>query len=351
MPDKRDPTNDACPDHRSDTWRAVREMMMQGGSTEDQVTQRLDAAWQASHQKELAEWQAHLQQHLQHQHQQAPGGQAGAAGEDGAVQRQQRKAKAVVFDTNAIIGNTLSAPIASSATTKLQNGQYVELDYFTRRGREATQQEYQGVSADSLGIVQLGPEQGGALVLRPIRAMRASKNIRQDSNLEWEDINRARHTMMQHIIDTPSEAWPTAVVESFNLFFSRLDRHTIREEPYGDQAVVRYAARVRKEWHDQQLRGVSFNIGKINEQLLKNLKDEIMHEVKANEIAQLRALRQQAEMEMEAVSLHLLSTRGRRSRSPGSDSDFESDEPEGKRQRTSAGYTLGRCSRSRSSTP
>ncbi|KAH6903481.1 hypothetical protein BKA70DRAFT_1301107 [Coprinopsis sp. MPI-PUGE-AT-0042] len=311
MPDKRDPTNDACPDHRSDTWRAVREMMMQGGSTEDQVTQQLDAAWQASHQKELAEWQAHLQQHLQHQHQQAPGGQAGAAGEDGTVQRQQRKAKAVVFDANAIIGNTLSAPIASSATTKLRNGQYIELDYFTRRGREATQQEYQGVSADSLGIVQLGPEQGGAL------------NIRQDSDLEWEDINRARHTMMQHIIDTPSEAWPTMVVESFNLFFSRLDRHTIRKEPYGDQAVVRYAARVRKEWHDQQLRG-----------------DEIMHEVKANEIAQLRALRQQAEMEMEAVS-----------RSPESDSDFESDEPEGKRQRTSAGYTLGRCSRSRSSTP
>ncbi|KAF9006206.1 hypothetical protein BDQ17DRAFT_1239539, partial [Cyathus striatus] len=73
-----------------------------------------------------------------------------------------------------------------------------------------------------------------------------------------------------------SEIWDWEVVNSFSDFYLELDKHQIREELFGNEAIVEYQAWARREWHDMQLSGEGMNLAIINNTLLKNIQQEIM---------------------------------------------------------------------------
>ncbi|KAF8999605.1 hypothetical protein BDQ17DRAFT_1246359 [Cyathus striatus] len=70
---------------------------------------------------------------------------------------------------------------------------------------------------------------------------------------------------------TKDDVWPKEVVDSFSNFYMQLDSHPIREEENGDEALVIYHARARKEWHDRLANKEGMNLAIINEDLLTNI--------------------------------------------------------------------------------
>jgi hypothetical protein len=107
-------------------------------------------------------------------------------------------------------------------------------------------------------------------------ALKPVKGIRPDEELNWAEINQGRHNMMRQMLKLGDDVWPTYAVEGWTDLYSGLDAHSIREEEYGEEAVIAYHAKVRREWFDLQARGRGMNPGIINENLLRNLRQEIV---------------------------------------------------------------------------
>ncbi|KAF8978460.1 hypothetical protein BDQ17DRAFT_1338743 [Cyathus striatus] len=112
---------------------------------------------------------------------------------------------------------------------------------------------------ETLGITS----ENGQIALQMIAAVRPLKEIQIDEQLLWGE--KAGETI-----------WDQELLDSFADFFTGLDKHQIREEPYGDKAIVEYQAQARREWHDMQLSREGMNLAIINNMLLKNIQQEIM---------------------------------------------------------------------------
>jgi hypothetical protein len=60
---EKDPTEDVCPDYRRDEYQPLRDIIIgnvQDGreEAEEQAVRRLEEAWQAAHQQQVADWEA-----------------------------------------------------------------------------------------------------------------------------------------------------------------------------------------------------------------------------------------------------------------------------------------------------
>jgi hypothetical protein len=84
---------------------------------------------------------------------------------------------------------------AQYAIDKLQNLQYVELDFTIRGCMEAAGDSTRSISQDTLTLAQFK----GAISLRPLAAQRASKNIRSDRDLSWKEMFEAKNTMLHYM--------------------------------------------------------------------------------------------------------------------------------------------------------
>jgi len=78
----------------------------------------------------------------------------------------------------------------------------------------------------------------GVVALHPSSSLKASKNIRLDHMLEWEEMMMAKN-MMLHYIST-SKVWPQEHVMLLAAFFVRLETHTVRQKPHRNQVILLY---------------------------------------------------------------------------------------------------------------
>ncbi|KAF8987334.1 hypothetical protein BDQ17DRAFT_1258679, partial [Cyathus striatus] len=178
---------------------------------------------------------------------------------------------------------------AQYAINRVRAGAYVEMDYFTKRGCMHAVEGAGASTTETLGITN----ENGRIALQTIAAVRPLKEIRRDEQLSWGEVSQARHTLLRTMAKAGGAIWDQDLLDSFADFFAGLDEHQIREEPYGDEAIVEYQAQARREWHDMQLSGEGMNLAIINTTLLKNIQQEIMIKQGAESIWEVSGLHKQ----------------------------------------------------------
>ncbi|KAG6889803.1 hypothetical protein C0992_003992 [Termitomyces sp. T32_za158] len=177
---------------------------------------------------------------------------------------------------NIVVGKAIPQvieyPPARFAIKKLREREYIELSYFTPEARlEAAKTE----SVSSNDVFTLTQEDS-LLSLRPVSNFRSKTKMIQDEDLTWEQLSVASICFLEHIVQ---EKWPSVMVDVMHSFFFRLTHHKLRNEgAEGNQVLLMYQARARREWH-RQLKNPPkdgiFDIGLIDDGYLRSLKDQL----------------------------------------------------------------------------
>ena len=150
---------------------------------------------------------------------------------------------------------------------------YAELWYFTQEGcADAMHQRTQ--NEDSFGLSKVDD----VVSFRLVSALKASKNILQDSDLTWHQMEIAKTTLIQHITKCK---WPKKAVTALAQFFMNLKVHHYHQRAYGEHALLAYQAQVRCDWHNCLKLGGGFDIAIVNETLLQAIHHEIMDKKQA----------------------------------------------------------------------
>jgi hypothetical protein len=292
-----DPTRAICPDFEGAEWDFLRQPMIDadGGDhplTADEATQRMKGAWARENERKIAAWNAQLEQDQAEQDEQdrlaqaeedARSAQRDKEAEEQRREAEKKKPKMNAFDPHRRVNKSIEPRPAPYALNKVNNLEYIELDYFTTRGcREAFADTNKSISHDTLAFTQLED----TIAIRPLAALRPSKHVRNDEDLSWEEMMDAKNTMLHFMAQ--SGVWPVAHAESLAAFYVALDLHPRKLQMNGKQALMLYQSRVRREWFDAFKRDEGFNIELIQDTLLLSFAEEINNRIVFREIEQVR---------------------------------------------------------------
>jgi hypothetical protein len=117
--------------------------------------------------------------------------------------------------------------------------------------------------------------------LKPIASFKASRNALRDIDLTWRQMTMGKNGMLHQMTAT---GWTQAHINSLAHFFAGLDLNTYRNRANGEQILLTYQARVRREWHDALKRDQAFDISILNETLLRSIADEIWDNIRTEGI-------------------------------------------------------------------
>ena len=163
-------------------------------------------------------------------------------------------------------GTITSRSLHQYACHSLEKREYVPLWYFCSEGCAEVADENRQRGDDALGITRT--ESG--LAFKPAAASRPSKNALHDHELTW----RQYHS--NFLVRINIYNWHKHYISSLLDFFGAICTHLLRSH------TNLCFSRVRREWHDSLTRGVGFNIGVINEQLLDVTAREVNNSIQAN---------------------------------------------------------------------
>ena len=139
------------------------------------------------------------------------------------------------IDQSWYVGKWISARPSTYALNKLNNLEYIELDYFTTKGcREAVANSNKLVSQDTLTFTQVGD----SFVIWPMAAMRPSKQIRNDEDLSLEDMMDAKNVMLHFM--AKSMVWQEEHAMALATFYINLDCHQRKEQKNGKITLLLY---------------------------------------------------------------------------------------------------------------
>ena len=124
------------------------------------------------------------------------------------------------------------------------------------------------------------------IAIRPLAALRPSKYIWSDEELSWPEMLQAKNTMLSFI--AKSGVWPEGHVQSLASFYVNLELHPQKSLPFGDQALLLYQSRVRREWYDTFAQKEGFNIAIIQDELLCSVAEELNGRIIFREIDQVK---------------------------------------------------------------
>jgi hypothetical protein len=279
-----DPTRAVCPSFQDPEWEFLRQTMIdahQGDQplTAEDAAQRLKDTWARENQRKIAAWNIQLEEdrveqderdRVAREEEDAQRAQHEREAEEQRRDAERKKPKLNLFDPNRLVSKWIEPRPAPYAITKLDNLEYVELDYFTMRGcNEAAADVNRSISLDTLTLSQVGD----TVAMRPLASLRPSKHIRSDEELSWEEMLDAKNTMLHFM--GKSGNWPAAHAESIAAFFLNLEWHPRRLQTNGKKALMVYQSRVRREWFNVLRHDEGFNIELIEEDLLRSLAEQV----------------------------------------------------------------------------
>ena len=290
-----DPAKEICPAYEDQQWNFVRQSIIgahQGEQpmTPEEALQRLKDVWARDRDIRLDAWNAQLEQdraeleehdRLAREEQEAQRALLEREAEEQRKETEKKKPKFNDFDPNSQIPNFIKPRPAQYALNKISALEYVELDYFSLRGcREATA-DHSSADQDTFSLAQVN----GFVSIRSTTGQRASRNVRNDEELSWEEMLQAKNIMLDFIAD--SKAWPTRHAEALAGFFIALEMHPRTLQPNGKQALLLYQSKARREWYTALKRDEGFNIETISEELLRSFA-EIVNNEAAERLAEKR---------------------------------------------------------------
>lgn len=135
-------------------------------------------------------------------------------------------------------------------------------------------EQFKTTNSDAFGLLQ-GPD--GLASLQPQSTTRALKHVIRDADLTWEQFSLAVPTYLREI---ERADWPKTHVEMMSAFFYALQHHPSHSRPHSSEALLRYQAKTRYDWHELISRGSpSYSLALINNNLLDQMCSEIADEI------------------------------------------------------------------------
>lgn len=281
----QNPHLETVPNHAGPHYDAIRALLVNTGITDEQAVQTLNTSWTRSHEERIQAWDQQVMEDAATQEEERR-----LAQEQEDQQRMQRelelenerrevekkKPKMNDFNENAMVNDFIAPRPSAYALRRLTDFDYAELWYFTQEGcADAMHQQTQ--NEDTFGLSKVDD----MVSFRPVSALKASKNVVQDVDLSWRQMEIAKTTLIQQITKC---GWADKAITALAQFFMNLEVHHYRQRAYGEHALLVYQARVRRNWHDQLKQGGAFNIAIINETLLQLIHREIMDKKQAESI-------------------------------------------------------------------
>ncbi|KAF8264643.1 hypothetical protein EI94DRAFT_1438289, partial [Lactarius quietus] len=195
--------------------------------------------------------------------------------EERCQEAEWKKPKFNSFDSGLFVEKWIEPRPASYALHKLDNLEYIELDYFTEKGcRQAGIQAVRTFNSNVLALTQ--PE--GTIALHPMSAIKPSGNVRGDEELSWDEMLDAKNVMLHFM--NKSGVWLRPHSESIMSFYFNLELHPRKLQLNGRRALIHYQSRVQREWFDALKRNQGFNIELIQEDLLHAIADELNNAIR-----------------------------------------------------------------------
>jgi hypothetical protein len=274
---ERDPNFETCPDYGAPEFNIIRTALINAGEmNNEQVIQHLTDAWNQQKNRRVEAWNQQLiddlraQEELEHQQRQEEDERrAQREAEEEAERREAEKKKPKMngFDVNTTVDDFITPRPATYALNKLESFEYIELWYFTQEGCLDALENHRFQTEDALGFAKVRD----TLALKQLSAVKASRNAIKDADLTWRQMTMGRICFLQH---ASAANWPSSHIKSLAEFFLNLEIHPTRNRKHGENILLIYQARVRRNWHDQLKRNMGFNIGTMNNSLLQAISEE-----------------------------------------------------------------------------
>lgn len=134
----------------------------------------------------------------------------------------------------------------------------------------------------TLGIERVGE----TLALRQLAAVKASKRVVQDVDLTWPQIQFAKNNLLAYL--NKASKWPRKHIDTLMEFFLNLELHPMMQLKDGEAAIILYAGRDRREWHDcLKIPGRAYNLSLINDNQLAACMREVCDTAYQREIQEV----------------------------------------------------------------
>ncbi|KAI9432911.1 hypothetical protein H4582DRAFT_2061276 [Lactarius indigo] len=242
-------TQDVCPSFEGNEWDFLRQTMIDTHLgveplTEEGAALQLKEAWARENGNKITTWNEQLEQACAEQEEQDMQAQEEEDAqqalwdketEEQCKEVEKKRLKLNPFNPNHSLGKYIEPRPAQYALNKINNLEYIELDYFTLRGcKEAAGNSNKSVSQDTLAFTQVE----GSFAIRPLAVIRPSRGIRCDKDLSWEEMFGTKNTML-HFMEK-SQTLPTSHAISLAAFYIVLELHPRRNQDNGKKILITY---------------------------------------------------------------------------------------------------------------
>jgi hypothetical protein len=280
-----DPSLEVRPDFGGNLYEDIRnDLIAATGATVEEVVARLTETWTRGHNERIQEWNRQREEEAQAE---AEIERARAAREEEEhlakeaetenerLEAEKKKPKMNGFNATVSVGDSIAPRPSQYAIQKLNNFEYVELWYFSPEGCKEAMKTSRSIADDTFSLTKLDDH----LTIRPSSAFKALRSALPDHELTFSTFLRAKNLFLTH---ANTAKWPQTHLDALALFFWHLENHAIRNNSeIGDMVILHYASRVRLNWHDRLKRDEGFNIGIINETLLRTINEEIWDRIRS----------------------------------------------------------------------
>ncbi|KAG6375630.1 hypothetical protein JVT61DRAFT_3198 [Boletus reticuloceps] len=283
------PALEARPDFMANAYRPVREALMAAHNEDvDQAVDRLTSYWQIEHDQRVEAWnveqevqarEAERIQLEQNQREEEDRQAQEAEAERERKETEKKKPKISDFNEDQLPPSIVAPRPSQYAIQKLTVFEYVELWYFSLEGCAEALRNSRSQADDTYGITTAHD----VLALRPVAAVRASRNARADHELSFGEFLQAKNVFLKNLTQA---AWPDKHVNALAKFFWNIENHPICNNENGNLIALHYASRIRRRWHDdlKSNPGTVFNISLINETLMNTISFEVNSSIQAKAI-------------------------------------------------------------------
>ncbi|KAF8165622.1 hypothetical protein B0H34DRAFT_246454 [Crassisporium funariophilum] len=294
----QDPTRETCPSYDGQDYAVVRAALIAHHAGPEALTNKaaiemLQALWKETHGNRVQLWEAQVladqaQEQEQIRREQEDEEQQQSNKEKEQEERRKesdrKKPKINPFDMNQGIGDFVVPLPAAFAIGKLDRLEYIELDYFTPKGCKEAQAESQlNSNPDTYGLTHVDK----VVAFQAILALKPSKNIRSDEELNWEETVMAKNSMIHFM--SKSKLWPVAHIACLAEFYVLLETHPLQyQSEFGNKIIITYASTARREWIEAMKREEGFNLTLINPTLMASIAETVKDAARKEEIAQIR---------------------------------------------------------------
>ena len=163
---------------------------------------------------------------------------------------------------------------AKYALKHMENGTYVELFYFTNQGIADAEEVATAPSDES--FVWKQQDNGTPSLVEASTAKRGLKtDMLPDEKLSWEQFFEATPRIIQFM---KRYHWPQDRIDMFCSFFLGIQSHRWRtsSHPLCKKSLLFYQAKQRRLWHHTIGSDFGFTLAEIEEEVLRNIRDELM---------------------------------------------------------------------------